>query len=309
MSLGLQPKQSYAQAYPSQRITLVVSFSAGGFVDTIARAIGQKLSQRFGQPVIIENRSGAAGNIAHRLVANAKPDGYTLLAASSAVAINESLYKSAGYHGSDFAPVALVASTPLMLINNARGPGTLKDVLAKLRTEPTNFGTAGVGTPAYIVTEYFLKTMAKVEATHVPFQGGTPLLNAILSNHIDLAAIALAGGFLPHIKSGSLRGLVVAGEKRFPLLPEIPTYAELGYDEIAAQSWAGIFAPANTPADIVEKLNASIQEIMKDPEIISHIVPIGYEPMYGTQSDAAKVFRKDIAQWKEMIDAIGLRIE
>jgi tripartite-type tricarboxylate transporter receptor subunit TctC len=305
--IGIQP--AAAQSYPSRAITIVVSFAAGGFVDTIARLIGQKLSQRFGQPVVIENRPGAAGNIAHRFVAKAAPDGYTLLATSTAIAINETLYKTPGYHGTDFATVAIVASTPEILANNGKRAATLTEIVERSKTQPTNFGTAGTGSASYIVTEYFFKEKAKTQATHVPYQGGAPMLNAILAGHIDLAATALAGGFVPHITSGALRGLAVASEKRFPLLPDVPTYAELGYPGFTALSWAGILAPANVPADIVEKLNTAIEDVMKDPEIVARITPVGYEPLYGTPAEAAMLYRNDIAKWREMIDAIGLRIE
>jgi tripartite-type tricarboxylate transporter receptor subunit TctC len=305
--LGAQP--AAAQTYPSKPVTIVVSFAAGGFVDTIARLVGQKLTQRFGQPFIIENRPGAAGNIAHRFVAKATPDGYTLLATSTAIAINETLYKTPGYHGADFTPVAIFASTPEILANNVKGPATLAEVVAQSKVQPTNFGTAGTGSASYIVTEYFFKQKAKIQATHVPFQGGAPLLNAILSNHIDLAATALAGGFVPHITSGALHGLAVASEKRFPLLPSVPTYSELGYPGFTALSWAGLFAPANAPHEIVEKLNAAIEEIMKEPEIVARITPVGYEPLYGSPAEAAALYRNDIAKWREMVEVVGLRIE
>jgi tripartite-type tricarboxylate transporter receptor subunit TctC len=182
------PLAAQAQTYPARTITIVVSFAAGGFVDTVARVVGQKLSQRLGQTVVIENKPGAAGNIAHRFVAGAAPDGYTLLATSTAIAVNETLYRNRGYKADDFSTVAIVATTPEVLVNNAAGPTTLKEIVERSRTTPTNFGTAGAGSASYIVAEYFFKELGKGQATHIPFQGGAPLLNAALSNHIELKA-------------------------------------------------------------------------------------------------------------------------
>jgi tripartite-type tricarboxylate transporter receptor subunit TctC len=299
----------YAQTYPSHVIKIVVSFSAGGFVDTVARIVGQKLSQRLGQPVVIENRPGAAGNIAHRFVAGAPADGYTILATSTALAINETLYSNRGYLGTDFTTVAIVATTPEILVNNAAGPSSLKEVVAKAKINPTNFGTAGAGSASYIVIEYFFKELAKAQATHIPYQGGAPLLNATISNHIELAGAAMAGGFVPHIHSGALRGLAIASDKRAAVVPNVPTYAELGYPGFTALSWAGFFAPINTPTAIITQLNQAIEEIMRDPDIVSKITPAGYEPIYGSTAEADAMYRKDIEKWRRMIDAIGLRIE
>ncbi len=298
-----------AQTYPTHAIKFVVSFSAGGFVDTVARIVGQKLSQRLGQPVVIENKPGAAGNIAHRFVSGAAPDGYTILATSTALAINETLYPTRGYVGTDFSPVAIVATTPEILVGNATGPASLKEVVANAKTNPTNFGTAGAGSASFIVIEYFFKELAKAQATHIPFQGGAPLLNAILGKHIELAGAAMAGGFVPQVQSGALRGLAIASDKRVAVVPDVPTYAELGYPDFTAVSWAGFFAPTGTPPAIMAMLNHEIEEIMKDPEIVSKITPAGYDPIYGTTAEADALFRKDITKWRQMIEAIGLRVE
>lgn len=300
---------AYSQPYPSKPITIIVSFAAGGFVDTVSRIVGQRLSQQLGQPVVIENRPGAAGNIAHRAVARAAADGYTILATSTALAINESLYTNRGYEGSDFSAISIVANSPEVLVAPPNGFASLKDVVQKSKSVPVNFGTAGAGSASYIVTEYFFRALAKGQATHVPFQGGAPLLNAVLGSHIELAGAAMAGGFVSHIQSGSLRGLAVASEQRVPVVPNVPTYIELGYKNFSALSWAGFFVPSKTPSDIVNRLNQLITETMKDPEVVAKITPGGFLPMYNSAKEADTLFQKDVQNWNRMIKAIDLRAE
>lgn len=311
LGLTLLSTHSWAQAqtYPSKPITIIVSFAAGGFVDTVSRIVGQRLSQQLGQPVVIENRPGAAGNIAHRVVARAPADGYTILATSTALAINESLYTNRGYEGSEFSAISIVANSPEVLVTPANGHASLKDVVQKSKTTPINFGTAGAGSASYIVTEFFFRALAKGQATHVPFQGGAPLLNAVLGSHIELAGAAMAGGFVAHIQSGALRGIAIASEKRVPIVPDVPTYIELGYKDFSALSWAGFFVPNKTPRDIVDRLNQLITETMKDPEVVAKITPGGFLPMYNTAKEADMLFQKDVQNWNRMIKAIDLRAE
>lgn len=308
-SLLMVQCSAHAQSYPSKQITIIVSFAAGGFVDTVSRIVGQRLSQQLGQPVVIENKPGAAGNIAHRAVARATADGYTMLATSTALAINESLYTNRGYEGRDLSAVAIVATSPEVLVAPANGYISLKDVVQKSQSTPVFFGTAGVGSVSYIVTEYFFRALAKGQATHVPFQGGAPMLNAILGAHIELAGAAMAGGFVSHIQSGSLRGLAVASEQRVAVVPDVPTYIELGFKDFAAVSWAGFFLPEKTPGYIVSKLNQLISETMKDPDVIEKITPGGFLPMYNSAKEADALFRKDVENWSRMIKVIDLRAE
>jgi tripartite-type tricarboxylate transporter receptor subunit TctC len=212
------------------------------------------------------------------------------------------------YEASDFATIAIAASTPEILVNNAVGPKTLKDVVALSKVKPVNFGTAGAGSASYILTEFFFRELAKGQATHIPFTGGAPALNAIVANHIDLVGAAMAGGFVPQMQSGVLRGLAVASEKRIKIVPDVPTYAECGYPELVARSWVGFFAPAKTPSGIVNTLNAAIHEIMKEPDVFSRTVPAGYDPEYGSPTEAEAMFQTDIAKWRKMVEALGLQI-
>jgi tripartite-type tricarboxylate transporter receptor subunit TctC len=309
LALALGPLQpAYAQQFPSKTITIVVGFAAGGFVDTISRLVGQKLSERLGQSVVVENRTGAGGNLAHRIVASATPDGHTILGASTSIAINESLYKNRGYVAGDFVTLAISASTPEILVGHPNGAKTLKEMVEGAKTKPVNYGTAGAGSASYIVTEYFFRNLAKVPAQHVPFQGGAPVINAAIAHHIDAAAAAMAGGFVQHVQAGSLRGIAIASDKRVTVVADVPTYAEGGYPGFTASAWAGFFAPAKTPTDVVAKLNAAMNDIMKEPDVLAKLVPIGFEPIYGSPTQADAMFKSEIEKWRLMVEAIGLQI-
>jgi tripartite-type tricarboxylate transporter receptor subunit TctC len=296
-------------AYPSKPITIMVGFAPGGLIDVIARLVGQKLSLKLGQPVIIENRSGAAGNLAHRRIAAADPDGYTILGATTSLPINETVFPKRGYTADEFTAVSISASSPEMISTHPSGPKTLKEFVDNARTTSAQFGTAGAGSASYIVTQYFFKNMAKIQSTHIPFQGGAPAVTAALGNQIPLVATPPAAGAAQPVLSGALRGLAVASEKRMKLLPDVPTYSESGYPGFTASAWTGFFVPAKTPSDIVLKLNAAILEILKDPEVIGKLEQLGFEPLYLDQPQSEAMFRAEIAKWRTMVEAIDLKVE
>jgi tripartite-type tricarboxylate transporter receptor subunit TctC len=296
-------------AYPSKPITIMVGFAPGGLIDVIARLVGQKLSLKLGQPVIIENRSGAAGNLAHRRIAAADPDGYTILGATTSLPINETVFPKRGYTADEFTAVSIAASSPEMISTHPSGPKTIKEFVDNSRTTSAQFGTAGAGSASYIVTQYFFKNMAKIQSTHIPFQGGAPAVTAALGNQIPLVATPPAAGAAQPVLSGALRGLAVASEKRMKLLPDVPTYSESGYPGFTASAWTGFFVPAKTPSDIVLKLNAAILEILKDPEVIGKLEQLGFEPLYLDQPQSEAMFRAEIAKWRTMVEAIDLKVE
>ena len=207
--------RTQAQTYPSGKITLIVAFAAGGVADTLARMVGQGLSERLHQNVVVENRGGAGGNIAAAAVAHASADGYTVLATTTALAINETLREAKQFSAADFKTVAIVASSPAALVTSPSNPANnLAEFVKAAKDKSINFGSAGVGSGSHIEAEYFFKKIAKIEATHVPFQGGAPAINATLGNQIDLLATTLGGGAAAQIASGKLKGLGVASEKR-----------------------------------------------------------------------------------------------
>ena len=306
----LQAAPAAAQPYPSRTITLVVAFAAGGFADSVGRIIGQQLSERLGQNVVVENRGGAGGNIAAKLVAGANPDGYTLLVTTTALAINDTLYKNKGFSAADFKPVAIVASSPESLSTNPTNTGNnLKEFLDARKDKPINFGSAGVGSGSHIAAEYLFKVIAKMPATHVPFQGGAPAVNAAVANHIDLLAGTLGGGIATQINAGQLKGLGIASEKRAPVTPQVPTYGEGGFPNFYAASWVGVFAPAGVSAEIANKLNGEIEAAIARADVNDRLRSLGLDPILGAQQQAVAYFQSEVETWGKMVRTLGLSID
>ena len=299
-----------AQTYPTRDITFIVAFAPGGVADTVARLLAQGLSARLGHTVVVENRGGAGGNIAASAVARAAADGYTILVTTTALAINETLRKNNGFSTSELKTIAIVASSPESLITNVNNPiANLADVVkAAQGGKNITYGTAGVGSGSHIAAAYFFKEIAKIPATHVPFQGGAPAMNAIMGSQIDLLATTLGGGAAAQLAGGKVKGLAVASAKRAAVVPNVPTYAEAGYPGFVAASWVGVFAPEKTPADIVSKLNATVEDVMKDEKLRQRLTAIGFDPIEGTQAQAESYFRSEVADWGKMVKTLGLSI-
>lgn len=295
-----------AQDYPTRQITMVVAFAAGGFADGVARVLAARLGERLGQNIVIENRGGGGGNIGAAAVAKAQPDGHTLLVSTTGLAINETITKEKGFALDDLKVVAIPAWAPETLSVHPTSPAkTLADLIAIAKTKPINFGSPGVGTSGHIANAYLFKELAKVEAVHVPFQGGAPAVNAMSGGHIDALAGAVPG-YAGQLKSGLIRGIAVAAEKRLPDFPDIPTYAEAGFPELVAATWVGVFVPAKVRDAVADKLNKAINEVMKDAQAQAQFGKLQTEIRQGDRQDAANYFRRDVEQWKKMITAIGL---
>lgn len=298
-----------AQQYPERDITFVVAFAPGGVADTLARLVGQGLGAKLGRTVVVENRGGAGGNIAAAAVSRANPDGYTLLVTTTALAINETLRKNNGFAAKDFETVAIVASSPESLATNIGNPAeNLAEFLKANQGKEINYGTAGTGSGSHIAAAYFFSKIAHIKAQHIPFQGGAPAMNAIMGNQIDLFATTLGGGAAAQIAAGKLKGLGVASDHRVSVVPNVPTYAEAGFPKFEAASWVGIFAPAKTDPAIVSKLNAVVEEVMKDPALVKKLTSIGFDPLRNTPSAAESYFRSEVDKWGEMVKALNLSI-
>jgi tripartite-type tricarboxylate transporter receptor subunit TctC len=295
------------ETYPSSKITLIVGFAPGGVADTVGRLIAQGLSDRLHQTVVVENRGGAGGNIAAGLVARAAPDGYTLLVTTTALAINATLRQNNPYKPGDFVAVAIAASSPEALVTSASSPANnLADLIKIAKDRPITFGSAGVGSGSHVEAEYFFKELAKVKATHVPFQGGAPAITATLGNQIDLLATTLGGGAAAQIKAGKLKGLGIAADKRAAVVPDLPTYAEQGFPGFTAASWVGVFAPAKTDPHIVATLNAAIADTIKSDAVAKRLTAIGFDPLDETQAEAQAMFAAETAKWGHMVTVLGL---
>jgi tripartite-type tricarboxylate transporter receptor subunit TctC len=300
---GAQP--SLAQTYPAQPINVSVAFAAGGIADIIARLVATKLADRVGQSVVVENRGGAGGNLAARQVAMANPDGHTLLATTSALAVNHTASKNKGYETSDLRPVAIVALSPDVIAIHPSNPAKdMREFLANAKEKSFTYGSAGAGTGPQIGAEYLFNVVAKVKYVHVPFTGGGPAITAALGNHVDAIVLTLPS-VTPHIVSGALRGVGLAGEKRNPAIPDVPTYAEMGYPNVLSGSWVGFFAPAKTPDAVVAKLNAEINQVMKEPDSLQKLKTIGFDPVVKNVSEVNAYFRDDLAIWAKMVQAVG----
>jgi tripartite-type tricarboxylate transporter receptor subunit TctC len=295
-----------AEDFPSRRVTLIVAFSAGGPVDVVARVFADRLAQRWGVPVTVENRTGAGGNIAAALVAKAAPDGYTVLFTATGVAINQSLMANPGFAIAELTPIAFPSVSSITLAVNPDNPATtLAAFVAAHRTQSFTFGTAGIGSGAHLTAEYLFKALAKVEAIHTPFQGAPQASNALLGNHIDLISVASSDA-TPLIQQGRLRGLGVSGAARSGLTPDVPTLREQGFD-LVTHGWVTVMVPARTPAAIAVALNAAFNDVAQDAEVRQRLVNAELNPRRQLLAEAAAFLQSELATWNRMVDAIGLK--
>jgi tripartite-type tricarboxylate transporter receptor subunit TctC len=310
VSLALGCGGAQAASYPADKITVVVAFAPGGIADTLARLIGQGLSERLHQSVVVENRGGAGGNIAASYVARANPDGYTLLATTTALAINETLFADKQFSATDFKTVAIAASSPEALVTSPDNPAKDLPAFVKAMNGRTiNMAIPGVGTGSHIEAEYFFKQLAKVPVQPIPYQGGAPAINATIAGQVDLMATTLGGGAAAQIAGGKLKGLGIAADKRAAVAPNVPTYAEQGYPAFTAASWVGFFAPAKTDPQILQTLNAAINDIVKSPAVAKKLTDMGFDPIAGSQTEADAMFSAEVKKWGDMVKALRLSIK
>jgi tripartite-type tricarboxylate transporter receptor subunit TctC len=294
-----------AQSYPSQNVTVIVAFPAGGLADIIGRLVATKLEGRLKHGFVVENRGGAGGNLAAKAVAGAAPDGYTLLVTTSGLAANLTASKNRGFEQGDLRPVAFVAISPDVIAIHPSNPAKdLKEFVANAKEKSFSYGSAGAGTGPQIGAEYFFKEVAKVKYVHVPFQGGAPAITATLGNHVDALVLTLPPT-VPHIRSGALRGIGVASEIRNKAIPDVPTYAEMGFPGVTSGSWVTVFAPAKTPDAVVEKLNSEINAAMKDPDSLDKLAKAGFDPMTKNVAESNAYFKSEVESWGKMVNAVG----
>ncbi len=296
-----------AAQYPSKRMNLVVGFAAGGFADTLARTVGQKLQDKWGQPVTVENRAGAGGNTAATFVANAAPDGHTILVTTTAIAINETLYKQREYQLNQLTAVAMPASSAESLAVHPSKPGTMKEFLDWAKGREITFGSAGVGSGSHIAAEYFFKMLAKTKANHVPFRGGALSVQAGVGNQIDVVASSF--GSAAQVNEGKLKGLAVAGMERSVAMPQVPTFTETGFKDFVAESWVGLFVPAKTDPAIVEKLNAAVNEIVSEEQTKQRLIGLGYQLAIRPVAESNKYLASEVQNWGTMVKAIDLTVD
>ncbi len=293
-----------AQAYPTHPVRLVVPYPAGGAADILARVIGQKLSERLGEPVIVENRPGAGTAIGAKFVAKAPPDGYTILMGTvSSHAINPALTKDVGYDPvADFAPISLVASLPFILDVNPSVPAhSVAELIALAKRQPgkLTFASAGIGTSNQLAGELF-KSMAGIDIVHVPYRGSAPALEDVIAGHVTMM-FDLTITSLPQIAAKQVRALAITTPRRSKLVPDLPTVAESGLPGYAVDAWFGLFAPAKTPDTVVSRLNAETVAVMSLPDVRASLAKQGAEPLTSTPADFARYVRSELAKWTKVV--------
>lgn len=300
-----------AQNFPTKPSRVIVPFSTGGATDTLARLVARKLNDTWGYPVVVENRQGASGNIGMEILAKATPDGYTLAIINSSLAINPSIFRNISFDiQKDFAHVALLGFTPLMLVAH---PGvsvtSIRELTDLARAQPGRFsyGSCGNGTPQHFAGELY-RSMANIKIVHIPYKGCAPALTDVLGGQVTIAMIngSLAA---PYIKTGRLRGLAITSRQRSRAAPEVPTFDEAGYRDFEISTWYGMTAPQGVPKRIIDKIFADTMNAMKDSELRTRLEAAGVEEMLGSGAEMAKLFAVDIPKYAALVKQADIKVD
>jgi tripartite-type tricarboxylate transporter receptor subunit TctC len=311
IALVLPASQPMAQAYPSRSITFVVPFPAGGSADTIIRLIGQHLSQRWSQAVVIENKPGTGGNIGTDAVAKAAPDGYTFLMAPSSIAIGKHLYSKLPFDPiKDFVPVTLVGNIPMVIVVSPQFQAqTLAELIALAKQKPgdVTYASAGNGTTNHLATEMF-KVMTGIDMLHIPYRGNPLAIVDVIGGRVPVFFDFVLTG-LPHIREGKVRALATTGATRAAVLPNVPTAIEAGVPGFETGTWFGIYAPAGTPGAIVEKLNGDVLAILQIPAVKDRLTGLGVEIWAKGPAELDAITKADFAKWGPVIQKAGIKLD
>lgn len=296
------PAAAAAQSYPARQVTMVVPFATGGPLDAMARVVSAKLAEGFGQPVVVENRTGGGGTLGMGSVARAAADGYTLLYSPNSIAIVAALYRKLPFDvEKDLAPVSQVVSTTLVLAAHPKaGVGSVAELVARAKAQPgkLNFGSSGVADPLQLGMEW-LKTMAGIDMLAIPYKGQGPMQAALLAGEVDVAIVSVQTALSP-IKAGKLLALAATGPKRARALPEVPTVAEGGYAGYDLTSWHAVFAPAGTPREVLERVNREIARAVQLPDVRQRVESTGNEVVGSSREDFEAFFKADVARFRKI---------
>ena len=302
---------AHAQNFPNKPVRILIGFSAGSSTDTVARVIAQKLNESWGQPVIIDNRAGAGGNIAADVVAKANPDGYTLLFANNGLAISATLHRKLPYDASrDLEPVTQVTAMPHVLVANQNlQAGSIKELIALAKAKPgtLSFGSAGTGNSDHMAGELF-KLLAGIDIAHVPYKGGPQALTDTVNGQVAMYFAGLPVA-MPMVKAGRVKALGTSGAKRSTALPEVPTIAEAGIPGYEVTLWYGLLAPARTPKDVVAKIAADVARTLKLPEVQERFGTLGVETVGSTPAQFKAFVNSEIGKWSKVVKATGITVE
>ena len=301
-----------AQSYPAKPIRIIAAQSAGGGTDLFARLLGQKMSENWKQPVVIENRPGAGGTIGNDITAKSAPDGYTLiLATAGQMVINQNLYPDSGHDPlKELAPIAMFATSPLVLVIHPSVPAhSVKELIGLAKSKPNrlNHGSGGNGSPAHLAAELF-KAMTGTQITHIPFKGVAPSVTAVIAGQIDLTFASVAA-VLQQVKAQRLRALAVSTAKRSQIVPDLPTVAEAGVPGYEVTTWFGLFGPAALPKDVIAKLNSEVIRILALADVRDRLHNEGAETARMTAEEFAAFVRADEARWAKVIKSAGIKAE
>jgi tripartite-type tricarboxylate transporter receptor subunit TctC len=300
-----------AQTYPNQPVRIVVPFAAGGAVDSVARIVGQKMSDSLGQPVVIDNKPGAGGNLAADTVARAAPDGYTVLLTTNGHAISPSFYRTLPFDVmKDFIPVTQLIESPLLLVASNKLPvNSLQDLIKLAKDKPggLNYGSTGVGNPLHLSME-MLKHATGINVAMIPYKGDAPLNTALISGEVDLAIVPIATG-RANVDSKTIKGLAVTTASRSKALPDLPTVAEQGVAGFDTGSWQGFFVPANTPRDVVQRLYQETKKALDSPEVRERLKGFVADPVASTPEAFAKKFKDDVAKYAKIVKDANIPLQ
>jgi len=300
-----------AQGFPARPVRIVVPYTPGGITDVTTRMVGQDLARSLGQNVIVDNRPGANSILGVELVAKANPDGYTLASVIAAHAANQTLYAKLPYHSiKSFETVSLIATAPLILCAANSLPATnFKELIALARSKPgqLTFASSGVGAAAHLSMEYLMMSTG-IKMIHVPYKGTAPALQDLMGGQVQVM-FDVPSSMLPHVRSGKIRGIAMASEKRASVAPDLPTISELGVPGYAAGTWVGFLAPAGTPADRVARLGKDIGEATRRPEIRERFVQLGIEPVGNSPAEFGRFLRDEVEKWAKVIKAANVKVE
>jgi tripartite-type tricarboxylate transporter receptor subunit TctC len=308
---GGAASEAHAQPYPAKPVRIVVPYPPGGTTDILTRVIGQRLTEAWGQQVIIDNRAGASGNIGADAVVRSAGDGYTLLSASTVHTVNPSLYSKLSYNPlNDFTPITLLAQVANILVVHPSLPvKTVKEFIAFAKKRPgeLNFSSAGNGSAPHLTAEMF-KTGTGVNIVHVPYKGAPPAMADLLAGHVALT-FATAPSAVPHVQSGRLRALGVSSTTRIPALPNVPTIAEAGVAGYEAIGWNGLVGPSGMPQAVVDRLNAEVAKILRVPEVNKRLSDLGLEVRTSTPAEFAAFMKAEVVNWAKVVKDSGARID
>jgi tripartite-type tricarboxylate transporter receptor subunit TctC len=300
-----------AQEWPAKPVRIIVPFPAGGSADLMPRTVAEKLAAKWHQPVVVDNRPGAAGNIGADAVFRAEPDGYTLLSSPPPpLVINKLLYPKLSYDPDQFAPITVIGAIPnVLLVNPKVAANSVAELVAYAKAHPgeLNYASQGSGTTSHLTAELFKSMAGGLDITHIPYKGTAPALTDLLAGQVDMMFDNL-GVSLPHVRAGKLKALAVAGRRRFPGLPDVPALAETlsGFD---SQAWFGIVAPPGTSAAIAEKIAFDVQEALKLPDVRKRLADLSAEPLGYGPAQTAAFMREEVARWGAVIRSAGVRVE